>query len=307
MQAILTQLLLSNVDAVGEETIIKRWDTGPLSEKEIQAMLLVYRTLRPFVPSTGNTAPISAKLPLVILANSILHSAGYGKFKQHICPEVKPGAVHSFPIDSVAIYQMFGPVETGSRRIKSINDALGNKRQVFQSIFNLDRINVFIYVCSAASCRSSGNMCRNEEYVGEATKKCCVNVNGNSLCTQHGLSFRDRITYDPLGIAVITESCLPEKRRPVSTYEERKKLPSEETHRPTYTQSMLEKVISYCEARIKSLESRIRSSQKNAKTLKSKVVETVYPCGSRKQASAYRNSQGCQNSIQRCAHSLSIG
>ncbi|KAI8366825.1 uncharacterized protein BYT42DRAFT_144254 [Radiomyces spectabilis] len=72
---------------------------------------------------------------------SDLHSAGYGKFKQHICPDAKPGAVHSFPIDSVAIYQMFGPVETGSRRIKSINDALGNKRQVFQSIFNLDRIN----------------------------------------------------------------------------------------------------------------------------------------------------------------------
>lgn len=35
-----------------------------------------------------------------------------------------------------------------------------------------------IYVCSATSCRSSGNMCKNEEYVGEATKKCCVNADG---------------------------------------------------------------------------------------------------------------------------------
>ncbi|KAF7728994.1 hypothetical protein EC973_005025 [Apophysomyces ossiformis] len=176
IQAVLRKLLL--VDMKGTLTadvVNSNWDGEDLTTKEMDTVLLIYRNLHSFVPVAGNKAPIASQIPFVLLANAILRATGYDKFTRSVCPYVRPSQIHAIALDSCAIYQLFGK-----------RQALGYKRAVFGSLFDLDAV--------------------------------------DRICEQHGLQFRERITITSFKTAIITGSTSGKKRRPESSYESRKKL-----------------------------------------------------------------------------------
>ncbi|KAI8097365.1 uncharacterized protein BX664DRAFT_78653 [Halteromyces radiatus] len=159
LQACLTRMLFIESKAEFSNQVFNSfWDGTKLSDNELSTLGRLYNTLRPFIPIKGKSSTIAEKLPFVFLANAIFQISGYHHFKQKPCPRISPSQIHALLLDCASLYQIFGSKQKDGLRpltmtkpdntpITSLSTALGYKKEVIGSIFDMDAIGK---VCSSA-------------------------------------------------------------------------------------------------------------------------------------------------------------
>ncbi|KAI8098875.1 uncharacterized protein BX664DRAFT_8905 [Halteromyces radiatus] len=222
IQAVLSKLFFTRKEAkLDREVIENLWDGDDLLQHEINIMITLYNTLRPYIPVNGNKATIAEKLPFVFLGNAILHTAGYSKLMQRPFPTVTASALHALPLGAVETYEIFGSkfTETGNegkgkqkreaplvqmkqadgKIIKNSTLALGYKDDVFGSIFDLQKINA---ICDKNSMTFRQRLVipniKSAAIIGATTKPRMVSSYQHGKTADETMTLHDNRTVDDL-------------------------------------------------------------------------------------------------------------
>lgn len=133
-----------------------------LDQKELDTLLLLSNTLRPFT-FPGTVTEAYARIPFIVLANCILKTAGYPEFMREICPYIQPHGMHAVDLDAGLLYEIFCRREGGSFNVKkgngyttSYTEACDSNIIIWHAFFDMDHV--------------------------------------RNICFAHGLRFADRIT-----------------------------------------------------------------------------------------------------------------
>ncbi|KAG0180332.1 hypothetical protein DFQ28_005897 [Apophysomyces sp. BC1034] len=69
--------------------VLKLWnDNDELQKVEIDDILAIINSLRPYVPKGRLGTAIALRVRFTLLSNTILHATGYSKFTANICPTI---------------------------------------------------------------------------------------------------------------------------------------------------------------------------------------------------------------------------
>ncbi|KAF9556311.1 hypothetical protein EC968_008318 [Mortierella alpina] len=211
LEAVLKMLIESpsitlTIDAnyVGKQA--HKGQTFTPQERRVVAYLA--NIIRPYVPKrrtddNGLKPPIAhvtTRAPFMVLGNALLRATGYHPFTKRICPLVSPSSTQALLLSAPAVYETLCSPAPGHFDIKAADHAMltsvnnttsaANKRAVFDSFFDLDKV--------------------------------------NSLCASHGLEFADWITYVDRYAVYLTGKVIPHGSNragypSVSNFESRKK------------------------------------------------------------------------------------
>jgi hypothetical protein len=119
-----------------------------LSEKEQQVLVLLYNSIKPYIPSTMNLQYMAYLMQFILLANDIFSACRYS---QHITGMVRmpsSAKLHSLTLDAPTIYALFtlskgryDLFKADHTAIRDNMDAVWNKSACFGAFFSLQRIN----------------------------------------------------------------------------------------------------------------------------------------------------------------------
>ncbi|KAI8331606.1 hypothetical protein EDC96DRAFT_451742, partial [Choanephora cucurbitarum] len=112
LKGLIKSLLFADDDLIRESLMDKRAD---LAEHEIDVCLLIVTRLRPYIPSKANYESIGHQLLFIILANDLLHCAGYARFNHNMCPMSSAG-LKAFRMNAESLYTLY--CNHGQQKIK---------------------------------------------------------------------------------------------------------------------------------------------------------------------------------------------
>ncbi|KAF9574644.1 hypothetical protein EC968_005874 [Mortierella alpina] len=180
LQAVLRKLLETDT---GDELIDRAWVRkkgfrgSDFEDHECDVVLKIGKLLGPFVPkrrpatdgrkTRDSIAHVVLRAPLAVIANTVLMLTGYSEFTRRLSPHISAGSLHALNLGAVGVYEVL----SGSNGVFDIKDHHGsyltssrsitedprNKRAVFASFIDLNKI--------------------------------------DQICANHGLVFRERISY----------------------------------------------------------------------------------------------------------------
>ncbi|KAJ2958890.1 hypothetical protein NQZ79_g5569 [Umbelopsis isabellina] len=123
--------------------------TQSLTTEEINAIQHICSVLKPYMPPKDTKLCIVLRLPIVMISNIVQRVSGYQAFTRSICPNISPAKIHSFSIDTAAIYELMGSntvgenftmVDQNNLPISSVRWAIANKEATFASFLNVRKI-----------------------------------------------------------------------------------------------------------------------------------------------------------------------
>ncbi|KAI8361692.1 hypothetical protein B0O80DRAFT_165575 [Mortierella sp. GBAus27b] len=181
------------------------------TEKECRVVAYLANLLRLFIPKRrpradgkgyqDSLAHVALRAPIVLIANSVLRAAGYPEFTRRNAPQTSSASLHGLQLGAVGLYEAF--CGRGERQFDvqdasknpltnyiTLQSSPENKRAIFESFFNMRKV--------------------------------------EKVCSDHGLTFRDRITYVDEWTIRLTGSVVAHGANRsgypvVSAYDERKK------------------------------------------------------------------------------------
>jgi hypothetical protein len=215
-----------------------------ISEDGRKAFIRIFTLLRNYMPEKDLRQSIVAKRPIVLISNFVQRCAGYHKFTRRIFPVINTAKVHSFNIDTAAIYEMmassvveehFNIVDHNDNPITSCRFAISNKSATFANFFDIGEI--------------------------------------NKICASYGQTFQHRLIYTPDQTVHLVGELLPSVAPCVSFHEQRRKSKSREVKTPEVNALSSRKVqaVSEIDARVKELSKKGRAAAKKLKELKNNV------------------------------------
>ncbi|ORX60351.1 hypothetical protein DM01DRAFT_1332509 [Hesseltinella vesiculosa] len=142
LQGILTRMIYNeNVSSLTEDVMKSYTKKLDLSDKESQALKLIYSNIKPFIISVDQ--PKYCRVNLLFFGNALLRLCGYHQFCMRYAPAVSTGSLYALSIDAAVIYELFGkPLDMKrSQGITSANEARRRKDQVFGCLFDMSAIN----------------------------------------------------------------------------------------------------------------------------------------------------------------------
>jgi hypothetical protein len=114
--------------------------------------------LRPFVPKRRqdpNDASyyepiphVMLRAPLVLIANAVLQATRYSQFTRQVSPQISPSSTHGLILGAKGIFEVYcgrsenqySIVGINGAPLTSGNDVSKNKRAIFESFFDMDKI-----------------------------------------------------------------------------------------------------------------------------------------------------------------------
>ncbi|ORX42941.1 hypothetical protein DM01DRAFT_1340930 [Hesseltinella vesiculosa] len=138
LQGILTRMIYNeNVSSLTEDVMKSYTKKLDLSDKESQALKLIYSNIKPFIISVDQ--PKYCRVNLLFFGNALLRLCGYHQFCMRYAPAVSTGSLYALSIDAAVIYELFGkPLDMKrSQGITSANEARRRKDQVFGCLFDM--------------------------------------------------------------------------------------------------------------------------------------------------------------------------
>ncbi|KAF9575456.1 hypothetical protein EC968_003061 [Mortierella alpina] len=163
LQAVLRTLLETDT---GDELIDRAWVRkkgfrgSDFEDHECDVVLKIGKLLGPFVPkrrpatdgrkTRNSIAHVVLRVPLAVIANTVLRLTGYSEFTRRLSPHISVGSLHALNLGAVGVYEVL----SGSDGLFDIKDHHGsyltnrklitedprNKRAVFGSFLDLYRI-----------------------------------------------------------------------------------------------------------------------------------------------------------------------
>ncbi|KAI8370845.1 hypothetical protein EDC96DRAFT_94896 [Choanephora cucurbitarum] len=117
-----------------------------LAEHEIDVCLLIVTRLRSYIPSKANYESIGHQLLFIILANNLLHCAGYARFNHNMCP-MSSASLKTFRMNAESLYSLY--CNHGQQKLRFFKydgtplqraiDVYSHKNAVFNPFFNMAR------------------------------------------------------------------------------------------------------------------------------------------------------------------------
>ncbi|ORX42603.1 hypothetical protein DM01DRAFT_1400812 [Hesseltinella vesiculosa] len=107
LQGILTRMIYNeNVSSLTEDVMKSYTKKLDLSDKESQALKLIYSNIKPFIISVDQ--PKYCRVNLLFFGNALLRLCGYHQFCMRYAPAVSTGSLYALSIDAAVIYELFG-------------------------------------------------------------------------------------------------------------------------------------------------------------------------------------------------------
>ncbi|KAF9560849.1 hypothetical protein EC968_005983 [Mortierella alpina] len=187
----------------------KTYSGTRFTEAQCDTVSSLANILAPYIPKrrigeNGRLGPsgqhVTLRAPLIIIANAVLHAAGYHQFAASVSPVVSPASCQALALSGPALFEvlcsrdhgMFDAQDEDGNPITNARhvSTLSGKRAIFGSFFDLQKV--------------------------------------DSLCSKHGLTFANRITFQDRFTIRIMGNVIPHGPDrtgylTISNYQERKK------------------------------------------------------------------------------------
>jgi hypothetical protein len=88
------------------------------------------------------------RAPLVLIANAVLQATRYSQFTRQVSPQISPSSTHGLILGAKGIFEVYcgrsenqySIVGINGAPLTSGNDVSKNKRAIFESFFDMDKI-----------------------------------------------------------------------------------------------------------------------------------------------------------------------
>lgn len=136
LQAVLKVLLESaNIHEAIDRSWVKKtgFKDNKFTDEECDIVAMLANSLRPFIPKRrsgddgNNSRPslphIALRIPIVLIANSVLRATGYTEFTRRIAPMISVSSLHALALGPVGVYEVLCSKSEGHFDIKDSNNA----------------------------------------------------------------------------------------------------------------------------------------------------------------------------------------
>jgi hypothetical protein len=131
------------------------------TEQECRVVADLANLLRPFIPKRRPRADgkgyqdplahVALRIPIVLIANSVLRAAGYPAFTRQICPQKSSGSLDGLHLGAVGLFETFCSKKEGQFDVQdadgkpltnymNLQSSPRNKRTIFESFFNMSKV-----------------------------------------------------------------------------------------------------------------------------------------------------------------------
>ncbi|KAG0210759.1 hypothetical protein BGX31_001832, partial [Mortierella sp. GBA43] len=129
------------------------------TDEEVDVVIMLARTLRPFVPKkdsgTDVVAHVALRAPIAVIANCVLRATGYSEFTRRFSPSTSASSLHGLGLNAVGLYETLCGKSEGRFDVKDVFGKPlsstakvtihGNKRSVFEAFFDVEMV---LKICS---------------------------------------------------------------------------------------------------------------------------------------------------------------